>query len=124
MSLFEEQQDCLLAVTVPWTPRTKGRPRVTKHGTYTPPEVQKAEKSFIEQFNAFTDDHTPFDFPVEMRVHLANTFVDLEFFRADDYTNRKLRGDLDNYIKLISDALNGVAYVDDRLIVKLMGAKL
>lgn len=36
----------------------------------------------------------------------------------------KLRGDLDNYTKLIADALNGVAWIDDRQVVKLTAVKL
>ena len=40
-----------------------------------------------------------------------------------DEPDSKLRGDVDNYIKSVSDALNGVAYEDDRQIHKLSGRK-
>lgn len=36
----------------------------------------------------------------------------------------KLRGDLDNYLKLAMDALNGVAFTDDRMVVKITAVKL
>jgi crossover junction endodeoxyribonuclease RusA len=125
MTLFQPEPELLLQATVPWTPKAKARPRVTKTGhAYTEPATVKAERQFVEEFKAIVGDHTPFDFPIEMRSEFANDFVLVEFYRAEDYTHRKLRGDVDNYIKLVSDALNEVAYVDDRLIVTLSGKKL
>ena len=43
--------------------------------------------------------------------------------RLDLDTKSKLRGDLDNYIKTILDALNGVAWDDDSQVVKIIGIK-
>jgi Holliday junction resolvase RusA-like endonuclease len=37
---------------------------------------------------------------------------------------KTLRGDLDNYIKLTLDALNQVAWVDDRQVVRIMAVKV
>lgn len=34
-----------------------------------------------------------------------------------------LRGDIDNYVKTVMDALNGKAYADDRQVQKLRAAK-
>lgn len=36
----------------------------------------------------------------------------------------KLRGDLDNMIKTVADALNNVAWDDDRQVVKITAIKL
>lgn len=36
----------------------------------------------------------------------------------------KLRGDIDNYIKTVLDALNGVAWGDDNQIVKVTAVKI
>ena len=35
----------------------------------------------------------------------------------------KLRGDLDNYIKLLMDGLNGVAWKDDKQVTVIVGTK-
>lgn len=116
----------LLSVKVPWTPRAKGRPRHTKTGiTYTDPKTREAEAAFAAAFEEAVGLHgSRFDEPIGMKLELANDFVIVSFTQEEDYTQRKLRGDLDNYVKLISDSLNGVAYTDDRLIVKLEAVKL
>ena len=35
-----------------------------------------------------------------------------------------MRGDIDNYMKLVMDALNGVAWTDDRWIIVFDGRKM
>jgi len=37
---------------------------------------------------------------------------------------KTLRGDLDNYVKLTLDALNGVAWEDDRQVVRISAVKV
>lgn len=43
--------------------------------------------------------------------HIGIHIVDLDYEPI-----KGLRGDLDNYIKMVADGLNGVAWVDDRQI--------
>lgn len=64
-------------------------------------------------------------FEGEVAVHIVvdteGTAVIVE--RVDLDVKTKLRGDLDNYIKTVLDALNGVAWKDDSQVVKITGIK-
>ena len=126
MTLFEPEQDVLLDLTLDFTPKVKERPRAnTKTGAvYTPTTTKKAEADLLRVFLAATGGWTPIDRPIDVRWEFANDHTHLVILTAEDYKSRKLRGDLDNYMKLGSDALNGAAYVDDRLIVATQGRKL
>jgi Holliday junction resolvase RusA-like endonuclease len=104
--------------TLNWTPRAKQRPRTTirngKAVTFTPKETRDAEAALATQWP-----HPPFDGPIDVRVIMNDTTIRLEVSGAPDRTSKKLRGDIDNYAKTILDALNGVAWVDDKQIVRL-----
>jgi crossover junction endodeoxyribonuclease RusA len=104
--------------TIQWTPRAKQRPRTTvksgKAVTFTPPETREAEKRIREQWTA-----PPEEGPISVIVVFRDTDFDIEVAAADEPVSKKLRGDLDNYAKTVLDALNGVAWVDDKQIVSL-----
>lgn len=109
----------MIDVTVPWTPHAKGRPRFVKAtGTaYTPPKTREAENAIRAAFlQAVGDNFTPFDSPICIEVELGDSEFRLVIRECEPHTNRKLRGDIDNYMKTIGDALNKVAWVDDRQI--------
>ena len=108
---------------IPWKPKVKGRPRVTKQGVaYTPKETRLAEEAVAEAFRTVTScDERPIpDGPIEVTIRFADDHFDIEVLPCDDYSNRKLRGDVDNYGKLILDSLNGLAWEDDKQIVALL----
>jgi len=113
-------------------PVGKMRPRATNRGgyirMYTPTETVNYE-SFIKLsfINAFPE-HTIIATPITMKICVYKKV-------ADSTSNKKkelmlsgdlqveTKPDLDNIIKTICDALNNVAYIDDRLIVELFATK-
>lgn len=122
MSLFEEAT--LLDIKIPWTPQVKERPRFANGRVYTPTRTLHAEAAIREAFNDVVSDWTPYDGTCSVVWELANDWVGITLRPHGDYTQRKLRGDVDNYQKILSDALNGVLFVDDRLIVHTEARKL
>jgi Holliday junction resolvase RusA-like endonuclease len=105
-----------------WTPRAKGRPQTTftqgKVRTYTPKATVAAEKALADQW-----DDDPIEGPIEVTLILFDTQVYVEITESQPPASRKLRGDIDNYMKLVLDALNGHAWVDDRQITTLKVSK-
>lgn len=89
--------------TVFGEPRSKQRPRVTRYGAYTPKETLVAEEKIRQVWRSL--DTEPFPHHV---------LVSIDFFNGN-----KRRRDLDNMAKLVLDALNKEAYVDDNQIVAL-----
>lgn len=55
-----------------------------------------------------------YEVPVSMAIKFYVDKIELTITPLPEHTPSKLRGDLDNYVKLVSDALNGVGYLDDR----------
>lgn len=105
-----------------WKPKAKARPRVTKHGTYTDKATLDAERNLAEQYAA--SGGPKFEGPIAVTIDFSNDEVLLSIEPCEDYESRKLRGDIDNYTKLVLDALNRVAYDDDKQIVTLTIRKL
>lgn len=89
-------------LTIPGTPVPKGRPRVYRNGGMhgvTPRRTLQAEQAIRE---AWQDEHPGMP-PMEGPVGIL-----MEFWMPD----RHIR-DYDNLAKLVTDALNRVAYLDD-----------
>lgn len=102
-------------------PRAKGRPRVTKTGhTYTPKQTVDYEKQIREAYNGpFFEEGM---LSVKLRFTMSGTEIMIERVGLNPDVEQpvsRLRGDIDNYAKSVLDALNGVAYSDDRQIVCL-----
>jgi len=102
-----------------WTPRAKQRPRTAFKGgnyrTFTPRETVDAERALGAQWVG-----PPMEGPIEVYIVMSDTDVDITVAHCHAPESPKLRrGDIDNYCKLILDALNGVAWVDDRQIASI-----
>lgn len=95
------------AFDIPGKPVPKQRPRHGKGRTFTPKKTKAAEKTVA----ALAMLARPRGWPMDKanRYHVEVVAV---------YANRR-HGDLDNVVKLIQDALNGVAFPDDRQINQL-----
>jgi Holliday junction resolvase RusA-like endonuclease len=96
--MIRQGESAAVLFTVPGEPMVKARPRMTRTGhTYTPKTTVEAEKRVRESFEATSHD----GFSNAVGVELA-------FFQGT-----RARKDVDNMVKLVLDALNGVAWADD-----------
>ncbi len=109
-------------------PVAKERPRFTKRGfAYTPAKTKSAEEmiawAWKNQSKQYFDD-TPIK-------------VNIDFYKSPPKSTSKkrlelmenkeirptTRPDIDNYVKLVLDSLNGVAFKDDNQICELVSRK-
>lgn len=109
--------------TVPGVPQGKGRPRVTRNGTFTPKKTRDYEKKvrdcYIAQGGQMFPDDTPLFanitaiFPIPSGISKKRRAL----FNGKRYCKKP---DADNVAKAILDALNGVAYRDDSAVSLLL----
>lgn len=95
----------MVTFTLEGDPIPKGRPRHGRGHSFTPKRTRDAEQKIREHVTELAV--VPFDQPVR---------VSMVF-----YCKTARRTDLDNLMKLVCDALNGLAYTDDHLIHSLRG---
>lgn len=97
----------------------KGRPRVTSHGTYTPKRTKTFEEVVRWSYAASKDKWSvPSDKPLGVTIKC--------YFIAKKKVDSKwcmMYGDADNMAKAITDALNKLAYLDDKQIVEISVSK-
>lgn len=89
-----------ISFTLEGDPIPKGRPRHGRGHSFTPKRTRDAEQAIRDHVAG--GDVVPFDVPV---------YVTLDF-----YCKTRRRTDWDNLAKLVTDALNKIAYTDDHLI--------
>ena len=119
----------MIKFTIPGPPQGKGRPRFTKSGhTYTPAKTAEYEKLVQAEYMRQCAGQSLHGQPVRISIDV--------FFEIPQNTSKKRRSemmgmdrsptkkpDIDNVIKIITDALNGIAYDDDAQIVSLSATK-
>ena len=103
--------------TLPLNPVPASRPRVTRSGHVYYPKRYTAFRKEAESVVPVTlRDEQVLDGPLLVRVT----------FRVQRPKKTSLlfpRGDTDNYVKAVLDALNGHAYVDDNQVIRLTAVK-
>lgn len=103
-------------------PHPKQRPRFDKNTgkVYNPVSNIEAEKRILDAFRTTYPKHIPWEnCKIIMTVHFY--FNENSKHNSGEYhTNRP---DIDNLIKTVMDALNGVAYKDDGLICNITATK-
>lgn len=98
----------MIKFSIPGKPKVLKRHRTGRGHTYDP----SAEDKRI--FTIHCGQHRPkepFDFPLH---------VYLQFH----FNNRQRLGDVDNYIKFVFDALNGIFWKDDRIIDRVTAVRV
>lgn len=108
---------------IPVRPLAKERPRATRTGhVYTPKRTAQYEKKVAD---AYTGPLIPANHTVEVSLSFSKegTHIVVTATKNPDWKS-SLRGDIDNYVKSILDALNGVAWEDDKQIIELTVKKL
>lgn len=94
----------ILDVTIPGNPFPKERPRTARGRTYTPPKTEAAELLVAAHVRKAFDEPAP----VTSAVVVGGAF----------YREGWVRCDLDNLVKLVLDAMNGLVYTDDFVVMR------
>ena len=117
--------------TIPGEPCGKGRPRFTKSGhTYTPEKTAVYENLVkLEYERRCGDNHFEADKALGMQIKAyfqipksVSIKKRAEMINGDIFPTKK--PDADNILKIIADALNGIAYADDKQVVTAEVQKL
>lgn len=113
-----------MCICIEGIPFVQKRARVGRRGTYDPTGRKKGRFQWkaalkMREKGLVRIDNEPIG--VEMAIHVP--FQKNASKRQQKALESKLsmvRGDIDNYVKAVFDALNGLAYLDDRQIVSVV----
>ena len=120
-----------LTFEVPGEPRGKGRPRFTKTGhTYTDSETKAYEQKIIayyrSAFGAFRWSDKAF-IRIKVTAHYpipkSATKAAVAAMQSGGVLPSR-KPDIDNVLKIVLDALNGIAYKDDSRVVSVEADKV
>lgn len=113
---------------VPGEPIGKGRPRFTAAGgrprTYTPPRTQEYESRIASAFQRAGGEMAP-RVPLMVSIQVLKGIPNsapkhVKAGMRDGYIVPDTRPDLDNVIKAVLDALNGLAWRDDSQVTAIV----
>lgn len=105
------------------TPVPKGRPRLGKHGTYTPDKTRLYERRVAYCAREVMRGRDPIDTVVQVELRM---YFPLTATLEKSKSNRQFaldgvilpigKTDGDNCLKSVLDACNGIIYIDDNLV--------
>lgn len=113
----------MIRLIIPGKPLGKQRPRVLKNGiTYTPKETVDYETLIKEIYATEYRLQRPKEGPLELKIRAYFPIPkSVSKTKATSMERGHIRPtkkpDVDNIIKIVADALNGIAYRDDSQIV-------
>jgi len=115
-------------LTIPGEPMTKARPRITKTGIAFTPKATKEYETFVREL--FFHKHKILLLEGAVKAEIAAYFPipksaskKLKALMATEQHPHTKNKDADNIAKAILDALNGVAYADDKQVAELVVKK-
>jgi len=111
-----------------YEPVAKGRPKTAfTNGiirTYTPARTKKAQDAIKTAIMAFLEKGKIKPFPARTPLKLVVTFYRCKSMWLPKYVSMPyIKPDLDNFLKLLQDALNGTLIPDDAQITTLLVKK-
>jgi Holliday junction resolvase RusA-like endonuclease len=109
---------------IPIAPMAYKRARAKGGQFYVPKDYQdwKAEAGMLMRNQMKLNGVGPSEGPTSLRIHVGSGYIEVDAVDTLSISHRrKLRGDLDNYIKAILDAGNGVLYEDDKQVEWING---
>lgn len=104
----------IIQFSVHSTPRPQPRPRLGNRRAYEPAYIAEYKHEIAIEARRAMHHRPPFLNPVEVHI----------IIRRDLEPTSRSFGDIDNHMKAVLDAMNGVVYDDDRLAVTTLVHKL
>jgi Holliday junction resolvase RusA-like endonuclease len=117
----------MIKFKIPGEPQGKGRARVTKFGTYTPEKTQNYEafiKIIAKESTKEFYQNEPLMINISAYYAIPKSVskkkrMEMQIMKI----NPTKKPDLDNIVKVVCDALNGICYRDDSQIVSVVANK-
>ena len=114
----------MIQLTIPGEPIGKARPRMTRTGiVYTPKKTINYEVLIRELFIVKYPDFQPLEGPVRMSLSAWMKIPKTSKRKVKAMENGEIRPtkkpDMSNILKSVEDALNNLAYHDDKQIVEV-----
>jgi len=103
-------------IVIVMEPHAKARPRLGKHGVFTPTRTRKAEAFLKLHFNKYS----PSDKPCSVDIAFHCSHKNKSLWQKP----KSSRPDLDNLIKTVLDSMNGTLVKDDSQIYTITSRKI